>query len=32
LAGVADVVIENFRRGTLEALGIGYDEFPRENP
>ncbi len=28
----ADVVIENFRPGTLEKWGLGYDELSRENP
>ncbi len=28
----ADVVIENFRPGTLERLGLGYDELTRGNP
>jgi crotonobetainyl-CoA:carnitine CoA-transferase CaiB-like acyl-CoA transferase len=28
----ADVVIENFRKGTLEKLGLGYDTLSRENP
>ena len=28
----ADVVTENFRRGTLEKLGLGYDVLARENP
>ncbi len=31
LAG-ADVVIENYRRGTMERLGLGYDELRRGNP
>ena len=32
LARGADVVIENFRRGTLEALGFGFDALRAENP
>jgi crotonobetainyl-CoA:carnitine CoA-transferase CaiB-like acyl-CoA transferase len=28
----ADVLTENFRRGTLERLGLGYDVLARENP
>lgn len=32
LAGTADVVIENFRPGTLERWGLGYDELAAENP
>lgn len=28
----ADVVIENFRPGTLERWGLGYDELKEENP
>lgn len=28
----ADVVIENYRRGTMERLGLGYDELARLNP
>lgn len=28
----ADVVIENFRPGTMEKLGLGYDRLKRENP
>ena len=28
----ADVVTENFRRGTLEKVGLGYDVLARENP
>jgi crotonobetainyl-CoA:carnitine CoA-transferase CaiB-like acyl-CoA transferase len=31
LAGVADVVIENFRPGTLERLGLGFDTLSRTN-
>jgi formyl-CoA transferase len=32
LACNADVVIENFRPGTIEKWGLGYDELSRENP
>lgn len=32
LAAQADVVIENFKAGTLEKLGIGYDEMRKVNP
>ena len=32
LARQADVVIENYRAGTLERLGLGYDGLRRENP
>ncbi|GGE12974.1 Crotonobetainyl-CoA:carnitine CoA-transferase CaiB [Gemmobacter megaterium] len=28
----AHVLIENFRPGTMEKLGVGYDELARENP
>ena len=28
----ADVVIENYRKGTMERLGLGYDELKAENP
>jgi formyl-CoA transferase len=28
----ADVLIENFRSGTMERLGLGYDEAARDNP
>jgi formyl-CoA transferase len=31
LAAVADVVIENFRPGTLERLGLGYDTLSQDN-
>jgi crotonobetainyl-CoA:carnitine CoA-transferase CaiB-like acyl-CoA transferase len=31
LARVADVVVENFRPGALERLGLGYDTLTREN-
>ena len=32
LAATADVLIENFRPGTLERLGLGPDELHRHNP
>lgn len=32
LAARADVVIENFRPGTMERLGLGYDELRKINP
>jgi crotonobetainyl-CoA:carnitine CoA-transferase CaiB-like acyl-CoA transferase len=32
LAARADVVIENFRPGTLERWGLGYDELSARNP
>ena len=32
LAAKADIVIENFRPGTLEKWGLGYDTLSRENP
>jgi succinyl-CoA---D-citramalate CoA-transferase len=32
LAREADVVIENFRPGTIEKWGLGYDTLSRENP
>jgi crotonobetainyl-CoA:carnitine CoA-transferase CaiB-like acyl-CoA transferase len=28
----ADVVTENFRKGTMEKLGLGYDRLRQENP
>ncbi|MEC7259164.1 MAG: CoA transferase [Pseudomonadota bacterium] len=28
----ADILIENFRPGTMEKLGVGYDVLARENP
>ena len=32
LAKTADVIIENFRPGTMEAWGLGYDELRQDNP
>src|SRR6202007_1700237 len=32
LIRTADVLIENFRIGTMERLGLGYDEIARANP
>ena len=32
LARSADVVVENFRPGTAERLGVGYEELARESP
>ncbi len=32
LAAAADVVVENFRPGTLDRLGLGYDVLSRDNP
>lgn len=32
LSRTADVVIENFRPGTLEKWGLGYEELSKENP
>lgn len=32
LAKRVDVVVENFRPGTLEKWGLGYEELKRENP
>ncbi|MFN0145419.1 MAG: CaiB/BaiF CoA transferase family protein [Dehalococcoidia bacterium] len=32
LARLCDVVVENFRPGTMDAWGLGYDEFKRRNP
>lgn len=32
LAANADIVIENFRPGTLEKWGLGYDALSRDNP
>lgn len=32
LAAKCDIVVENFRPGTLERLGLGYDALARDNP
>jgi crotonobetainyl-CoA:carnitine CoA-transferase CaiB-like acyl-CoA transferase len=32
LAGRADVLVENFKAGTLERLGLGFEEVARDNP
>ncbi|MCE8015772.1 CoA transferase [Halomonas sp. MCCC 1A17488] len=32
LAGQADVLVENFRPGTMERWGLGYDTLSRDNP
>jgi crotonobetainyl-CoA:carnitine CoA-transferase CaiB-like acyl-CoA transferase len=32
LIGTADFLVENFRPGTLERLGLGYDVLSRDNP
>jgi crotonobetainyl-CoA:carnitine CoA-transferase CaiB-like acyl-CoA transferase len=32
LVRTADVLIENFRTGTMERLGLGYDDAARDNP
>ncbi|MGA1141064.1 MAG: CaiB/BaiF CoA transferase family protein [Ilumatobacteraceae bacterium] len=32
LADISDVVIENFRPGVMERLGLGYDELSARNP
>src|SRR5690606_14061303 len=32
LAATVDVVLENFRPGTMERLGLGYDVLAAENP
>jgi crotonobetainyl-CoA:carnitine CoA-transferase CaiB-like acyl-CoA transferase len=32
LLSTADVVIENYRRGTMERFGLGYETLKRENP
>ncbi len=32
LVGTADGLIENFRTGTMERLGLGYEELSRDNP
>lgn len=32
LAATADIVVENFRPGTLERLGLGYEALSQDNP
>jgi crotonobetainyl-CoA:carnitine CoA-transferase CaiB-like acyl-CoA transferase len=32
MAGAADVVVENMRPGTMERMGLGYEDLHRENP
>ncbi|HWL79578.1 MAG TPA: CoA transferase [Roseomonas sp.] len=32
LAGTADVIVENFRPGVMERLGLGYEALAAENP
>ncbi|MGF1608999.1 MAG: CaiB/BaiF CoA transferase family protein [Kiloniellales bacterium] len=32
LVADADVLLENYRRGTMERLGLGYDDLARDNP
>jgi crotonobetainyl-CoA:carnitine CoA-transferase CaiB-like acyl-CoA transferase len=32
LAGRADVLVENFKQGTMEALGLGYERLRATNP
>jgi crotonobetainyl-CoA:carnitine CoA-transferase CaiB-like acyl-CoA transferase len=32
LAATADVLIENYRAGTMDRLGLGYDELRKTNP
>ncbi len=32
LAGSVDIVVENFRPGTMERLGLGYEELSHDNP
>jgi crotonobetainyl-CoA:carnitine CoA-transferase CaiB-like acyl-CoA transferase len=32
LAATVDVVVENFRPGTMEKLGIGYEDLAKVNP
>jgi crotonobetainyl-CoA:carnitine CoA-transferase CaiB-like acyl-CoA transferase len=32
LAGRADVLVENFKAGSMERLGLGYEQLARDNP
>jgi len=32
MAGAADVVVENMRPGTMDRMGLGYEDLHRENP
>ncbi len=32
MLATADAVIENYRKGTMERLGLGYEELRKENP
>lgn len=32
MAGAADVVVENMRPGTMDRMGLGYQDLHRENP
>ncbi|CAM5791646.1 CaiB/BaiF CoA transferase family protein [Castellaniella caeni] len=32
MAGQVDVLVENFKVGTMESMGLGYDELARGNP
>ncbi|MFQ5565435.1 MAG: CaiB/BaiF CoA transferase family protein [Paracoccaceae bacterium] len=32
MLATADVVLENYRKGTMERLGLGYDDLRRDNP
>lgn len=32
LLSSADIVIENYRKGTMDRLGLGYEELRKENP
>lgn len=32
LAGGADIVVENFKVGTMESMGLGYEALAQENP
>jgi len=32
MLATADMVVENYRKGTMEKLGLGYEELKRDNP